>query len=101
MSFSEKKKRKYWVHPTKTERETKGEFNLIKELFSYEDRFYEYFHCLCIRFVCMSVFALVNSHKYSLKIWKFIYAIHICHGMNRIEYGTYRTNDSSTETHKI
>ena len=41
----QKKKRKYWVHLIKAESKKKREFNLVKELFSYEDKFYKYFHC--------------------------------------------------------
>ena len=51
--------------------------------------------------VCLSVCPSCNSNKYSSNVLKLIYNIHILHSMNSIENGTYGTNGSSTETHKI
>ena len=50
--------------------------------------------------VCLSACACSNSRKYSSKVLKFMYVIHIWHGINRIESSIHTTNGSSTETHK-
>ena len=44
MCSPEKKKRKYWAHSIKAEREKKVEFSLVKESLFFEDKFYGYFN---------------------------------------------------------
>ena len=56
--------------------------------------------CLCIRFVCLSVYLRTNSRKYSSNVLEFMYVILIWYSMDRIKNGVHRTNSWSTETDK-
>ena len=55
---------------------------------------------LCILPVCLPTCARSNSHKYSSRVLKFKYVIHIGNTMGHIQNGIYGTDGLSTDTHK-
>ena len=72
-------------------------FVILKKIFLKKNSFLtlsnKVKNCLCIRFVCLSVYLSVcarsNSRKYPSNVLKFKYVTHIWYRMNRIENDTW------------